>query len=95
MSNVKCNIAAVAAIAVALSLPATSLALAQGGGEQTRAATIALKQHATKYKTYNTAQDPSTAGRRTYGQAPTAAPASPRLFTDPALDPDYHGSNGG
>jgi hypothetical protein len=72
MLNIKRNAVAIAAIAVALSLPATSLALAQEGGEQTRAATIALKQHATKYKTYNTAQEPTSVNRRIYGQTPKA-----------------------
>ena len=94
MLNIKRNAVAIAAIAVALSLPVTSLALAQEGGEQTQAATIALKQHATKYKTYNTAQEPTSVNRRIYGQTPKGT-ASHRLFTDPALDPDYHGSNGG
>jgi hypothetical protein len=44
---------------------------------------------------YNTAQDPSTAGRRTYGQAPKAAPSSHSPFIIPQEDPDFHGDNGG
>jgi hypothetical protein len=95
MLNIKCNAAAIAAMTVALSLSATSLALAQEGGEQTAAATIALKQHATKYKTYNAAQDPTSVSRRTYGQPPKAAPASHSPFTLPQEDPDFHGDNGG
>ena len=95
MSNFKCNIAAIAATVVMLCLPAISLAQTQEGSEQTRASAIPLKRPVAKYKIYNTAPDPSRTGRPIYGVAPTAAAASPRLFTDPALDPDYHGSNGG
>ena len=79
MLNIKRNAVAIAAIAVALSLPVTSLALAQEGGEQTRSATIALKQHATKYKTYNTAQEPTSVNRRIYGQTPKADGEPPPL----------------
>jgi hypothetical protein len=95
MSNIKCNTAAIAAIVLALSLPAMSLAQAKENGEQTQVAAVALKRHAAKHKIFNTAPDPSRTGRPIYGVTPKAAPASPRLFTDPALNPDYHGSNGG
>ncbi len=72
MSNIKCNIAAIAAITITLCLPAISLAQAQEGSEQTRASAIALKHHVAKYKIYNTAPDPSRTGRPIYSVTPAA-----------------------
>jgi hypothetical protein len=92
MLNIKCNVAAIAAITLALSLPVTSQALAHDGGEQ---AIVALKQHAAKHKIYNTAQDPSAAGRRIGGPAPKVAPAGRDFFAPPQEGPDFNSSNGG
>ena len=92
MLNIKRSAAAIAAITVALSLPVTSPALAHDGGEQTM---LALKQHAAKYKIYNTTRYPSAASRRIDGQAPYAAPASRGFFTPAPEAPDFNSSNGG
>jgi hypothetical protein len=87
--------AAIAAITVAsLSLPVMSVAQAQGGKEMP-AATIELKQHAARYKLYNTVQEPSTTTRRIDGETLRADPAFHHYPTWPEGEPDYHGSNGG
>jgi hypothetical protein len=91
MSNIKCNIATIAAITITLCLPAISLAQAQEGSEQTRATALSFNKHPARYKSlYNVVREPST--RPGY-----ASPIDTDSLckTAPSFCPDYHGSNGG